>query len=41
MRFLVVCALCAVIETFCPTSWFSKVDLPTFGRPINPINPQR
>src|SRR5919202_4730760 len=28
-----------VIETFCPTSLFTSVDLPTFGRPTTATKP--
>ena len=41
MRWRVVCALRDVIEIFCPTSAFIKVDLPTFGLPTMAIRPQR
>jgi len=29
----VVLGEAAVIETFVPTTWFNRVDLPTLGRP--------
>ena len=37
----VVCGRSETIETFCPTSWFNSVDLPTFGRPTIETNPDR
>ena len=41
IRWRVVCALREVMLTFSPTSAFSSVDLPTFGRPTIAIVPQR
>ena len=41
MRCRVVCALFEVMLIFCATSAFSKVDLPTFGRPTIATRPQR
>src|SRR4051812_44252124 len=41
MRWRVVCALREVMLIFCPTSAFSSVDLPTFGRPTMATSPQR
>ena len=41
MRWRVVCALRDVILTFCPTSAFISVDLPTLGLPTMATNPQR
>jgi hypothetical protein len=41
MRWRVVCALAEVMLIFWPTNAFSKVDLPTFGRPTMAIRPQR
>ena len=41
MRWRVVCALSEVMLIFCPTSAFSSVDLPTFGRPTIATRPQR
>src|SRR5690242_8531302 len=35
----VVCGWFATIATFCPTSAFSSVDLPAFGRPTMETNP--
>ena len=35
----VVCGLSATIATFWPTSAFSSVDLPAFGRPISETKP--
>ena len=40
MRCRVVCAFADVMLTFWPTSAFSKVDLPTFGRPTIATRPQ-
>ena len=37
--FLVVCGLDDIIDIFVPMILFIKVDLPTFGLPINPTNP--
>src|SRR5579871_1234340 len=37
----VVCGLSATIATFWPTSTFSSVDLPAFGRPTSDTNPER
>src|SRR5680860_403551 len=41
MIWRVVCGLSAVLEILAPTSLFSKVDLPTFERPISAQNPPR
>ena len=41
MRWRVVCAFLLVMETFCPTSALSNVDLPTLGRPTMAMRPQR
>ena len=41
MRCRVVCALAEVMLIFWPTSAFSSVDLPTFGRPTMATSPQR
>ena len=35
----VVCGRLETIETFCPTSWFTSVDLPTLGRPTSDDEP--
>ena len=40
-RLRVVCATGEVIATFSPTSWFTSVDLPTLGRPIRAMKPER
>ncbi len=37
----VVCGLSETMLTFCPTSAFNSVDLPTFGRPASVTNPER
>ncbi len=37
----VVWGLSLVIATFSPTSAFSRVDLPTFGRPTRQAKPER
>src|SRR6267378_929673 len=39
MRLRVVCGLEVTIATFCPTSRFTSVDFPAFGRPIIATNP--
>src|SRR5688572_3779797 len=39
MEVRVVCGLSATIATFCPTSAFSRVDFPAFGRPTMETNP--
>src|ERR671932_894072 len=39
MRRLVVCGLSETIATFPPTSMFTSVDLPTFGRPTTATKP--
>ena len=41
IRWRVVCAFAEVMLTFWPTSAFSSVDLPTFGRPTIATRPQR
>src|SRR5713226_8617702 len=41
MRLRVVCGLEVTIAIFCPTSRFTSVDFPTFGRPIMATNPDR
>src|SRR6266516_974485 len=41
MRFLVVCGLSDTIATFSPTRRFTRVDLPTFGRPTTATSPDR
>ncbi len=41
MRWRVVCDLREVMDTFCPTSAFISVDLPTLGLPTMAIRPQR
>ena len=40
-RLRVVCATGEVIATFSPTIRFTKVDLPTLGRPMSATNPER
>src|SRR4051794_124073 len=35
----VVCGRSDTITTFCPTSWFTSVDLPTLGRPMSVTKP--
>ena len=40
-RWRVVCGFRDTIESFSPTSRFSRLDLPVFGRPVRPIVPQR
>ena len=37
----VVCGLSETIATFWPTSAFTRVDLPTFGRPTTATMPER
>src|SRR5207244_13633761 len=37
----VVCTLWVTIDTLAPTSALTRVDLPTFGPPTIPMNPQR
>ncbi len=39
MRLRVVCATGDTMATLCPTSAFSNVDLPAFGRPTMATNP--
>ena len=39
MRLRVVCGLSETMATFWPTIWFTRVDLPTFGRPTTATNP--
>ena len=39
MRVLVVCGLSETMASLVPTSRFSSVDLPAFGRPMNETNP--
>src|SRR5436309_2828528 len=41
MRLRVVCGLSVTIATFCPTTRFTNVDLPAFGRPTIATNPAR
>src|SRR5215470_9238879 len=41
MRFRVVCGLEVTMATFCPTSRFTRVDFPAFGRPTIATNPAR
>jgi len=40
-RLRVVWGTGEVIATFSPTNWLSRVDLPTFGRPIRATKPER
>ena len=40
-RLRVVWATGDVIATFSPTSWFTRVDLPTLGLPISAMKPER
>ena len=40
-RLRVVCGLAVTIASFSPTSAFSSVDLPTFGRPSSATTPAR
>ena len=37
----VVCGRSETIDTLRPTSWFTSVDFPTFGRPTSETNPDR
>ncbi len=37
----VVCGLCVTIASFCPSSAFSNVDFPAFGRPMMETKPER
>src|SRR5258705_11356851 len=39
MRFRVVCGFDVTMAIFCPTSRFTKVDFPAFGRPTIATNP--
>src|SRR5229473_1383734 len=41
MRFRVVCGFDVTIAIFCPTSRFTSVDFPAFGRPTIATNPDR
>src|SRR2546425_11236553 len=41
MRLRVVCGRGETIATLRPTSWFTSVDLPTFGRPRIATKPER
>src|SRR5579863_382804 len=41
MRFRVVCGFGETMETLRPTSVFTSVDLPAFGRPTIATNPAR
>src|SRR5713101_3596937 len=41
MRLRVVCGLEVTIAIFCPTSRFTSVDFPAFGRPMMATNPDR
>ena len=41
MRVRVVCGLWVTMASFCPSSAFSSVDLPAFGRPMMETNPER
>src|SRR5947209_20381396 len=41
MRLVVVCGRGETIATLRPTSWFTSVDLPTFGRPRIATKPER
>src|SRR5713101_1876936 len=41
MRLRVVCGFEVTIAIFCPTSRFTRVDFPAFGRPISATNPER
>src|SRR5260370_3735379 len=41
MRLRVVCGLEVTTAIFCPTSRFTSVDFPVFGRPMMAANPER
>ena len=41
MRFLVVCDFGVTMHNSCPTTRFTRVDLPTFGRPATATKPHR
>ena len=41
MRFRVVCGLLATAASVVPTTWFRRVDFPTFGRPTSVMKPAR